>query len=426
MKAPSAALLERVTEVVAGCLEQDRSPADVMARAPSLRGASAGARAEVSRWSLRAYGARLRLQRALGPAWPRDRRGQAAALAVAAMVEAGAPPGAWSGRCPPRAELRAALAAITDPLERFAAEHAAPTFLAQRFREAYGDEASALLHALCEPPPRTLRANLLRGDRAALTAELAAEGVEVEPARLASTAVHCVGEHDVFTTEAFRSGWFEQQDEASQLAALACAPPPKGRVLDLCCGSGGKTLALAALLQNRGVVMASDVHALRIQQLRARLARARADNVQPQHLPGARDAVAAFASTADRILVDAPCSGTGSWRRRPQARTSIRAADLASLGETQRRLLADAAAWLRPGARLVYATCSLLPEENEAQVAWLLEQDPGLESVRLVEVLGRRQGAQIADDTGTFLKLRPDRHGCDGFFLAILRRSRFF
>jgi 16S rRNA (cytosine967-C5)-methyltransferase len=135
-------------------------------------------------------------------------------------------------------------------------------------------------------------------------------------------------------------------------------------------------------------------------------------------------AVAAFAGHADRILVDAPCSGTGSWRRRPEARWALAADGLEALVATQDRLLAQAASWLRPGARLVYATCSLLRQENEARVDALLAADPGLERVRLVEILGGVAARPIADATGTNLSLRPDRHGTDGFFAAVLRRKR--
>ena len=159
-----------------------------------------------------------------------------------------------------------------------------------------------------------------------------------------------------------------------------------------------------------------------------RAARAGADNVRPQLL--GRDGadvfapVDAFARRCDRILVDAPCSGTGSWRRRPQARAAVQEADLDELVRTQRRLLEQAAAWLQPGARLVYATCSLLRDENEAQVQWLRERCPELEVVRLAEVLGGAVASPITDATGTFLQLRPDLHGCDGFFAAVLRRPR--
>ncbi|MFN3244387.1 MAG: RsmB/NOP family class I SAM-dependent RNA methyltransferase [Planctomycetota bacterium] len=428
MNVPSSEVRVHVAAVVAQCLERARAPADAMASMPALRGASPQLRGDVASWSLRTLSARLRLEVALsgveGQELPRQPAERARLLSLAAMVEAGLPTGSWSAGLPSRERLRAAVDAIDDPIARLAARGAVPRWLASRFAAAFGGEADQVLAGLGEPPPRTLRTNLLRGDRDALQEELGAEGVATEPARFAPTALHCVDGADLFATDAFRDGWFEQQDEASQLAVWATAPPPKGRVLDLCCGSGGKTLGLAAALRNRGAVMAADVHAGRLRELRKRLARARVDNVEPRSLDEDCERVESFARTCDRILIDAPCSGTGSWRRRPQARTAIGERDLDELVRTQRDLLLRAAGWLAPGARLIYATCSLLPEENVAQVDWLRERAPDLELVRLVEILGRDRAAPIADATGTFLQVRPDRHGCDGFFLAVLRRPR--
>jgi 16S rRNA (cytosine967-C5)-methyltransferase len=204
------------------------------------------------------------------------------------------------------------------------------------------------------------------------------------------------------------------------------APPPGGKVLDLCAGNGGKTLALAAALANRGVVAAADVHERRLQALRERARRAGAMNLAVHELRHAEwpADLAAFAARADRVLVDAPCSGTGSWRRRPEARWGLDEAGLAALQRTQDGLLASAAAALRPGARLVYATCSLLAEENEERVAALRAARPDLELVRIAEILGGDAARAIADPTGTFLSLRPDQHGCDGFFAAVLRAPR--
>ncbi|MBL8753998.1 MAG: RsmB/NOP family class I SAM-dependent RNA methyltransferase [Planctomycetes bacterium] len=330
---------------------------------------------------------------------------------------------AFENMAPDRAA--AALATIVDPTERIAREYALPRWFAESLRREYGDAAVPIAAALLAPPPRTLRANLLRvHDRDRLARELGAEGVRTRPASYAATALHVDGDVDLFATAAFRRGAFEQQDEASQLAVAAVAPPPGGKVLDVCAGAGGKALGIAALLQNRGTVLAADVHAGRLQSLVERKARAGADNVQVAAV-GEREwpaEVQAFAAVADRILVDAPCSGTGSWRRRPEARHAMRPDRLAALQATQDDLLTRAAALLRPGARLCYATCSLLADENERRIEALRARDPSLEPVRLVEILGGAVARPIADATGTFLSLRPDTHGCDGFFLAVLRR----
>ena len=414
----------RVVEVVAGCLEGGRGTAEVMAGLASLRGAAAAERASVSSWATRVLGARLRVERALASCAPELLDDRALGLTLATMVEAGVAPGPWSAALPTQAQLRDAVEALEDPGERFAARHGAPRWVADRLRAQLGDDAAAALRALEAPAPRTLRCNLLRGDRDALQSRLASEGVDVDPGRWAETAVTCRDAANVFATRAFSAGWFEQQDEASQLAVALTAPPPRGRVLDLCAGSGGKTLGVAAALGNRGAVLATDVHEGRLRALRARLARAGADNVTPHLLHGDDAAVARFAVDCDRVLIDAPCTGTGSWRRRPQARVSVTEQDLRALVQTQRELLDRAAAWLKPGARLIYATCSLLAEENAEQVRWLLARRPELELVRIAEVLGGVVAGPITDASGMFLSLRPDLHGCDGFFAAVVRRPR--
>lgn len=411
-------------EVVAGCIGSGRGTAEVMASLASLRGAASSERAVVSGWATRVLGARLRIERALASCAPELLGDRALGLTLATMVEAGVESGSWSAGLPTQAQLRAAVEELEDPGERFATQYSAPRWVADRLRAHLGDDAAAALRALEARAPRALRCNLLRGDRDALRSRLAQEGVDVEPGRWAVTAVTCRDAADVFATRAFRAGWFEQQDEASQLAVALTAPPPQGRVLDLCAGSGGKTLGIAAALGNRGAVLATDVHEGRLRALRARLARAGADNVTPHLLRGDDAAVARFAAGCDRVLIDAPCTGTGSWRRRPQARVSVTEQDLNGLLQTQRDLLCRAAAWLKPGARLIYATCSLLAEENAEQVRWLLARRPELELVRVAEVLGGGVAGPITDASGMFLSLRPDVHGCDGFFAAVVRRPR--
>lgn len=427
-------------DVVAAWFDAGRAPRDAMAALPSLRLLPPTERAAVARVSSRALAGMRRLEFVL--AGPRGLAHlpvpvRALALVLAAAVEADDLLAAGAARQFDGAgfevdftrllQAEALLAAPAAPEVVFARRHALPDWFATRALAAFGADAEAVAAALAAAAPRTLRANLLRvPDRAALAAELAREGIATTPGRWAATALHVQGDADLFATAAWRRGAFEQQDEASQLVVDVTAPPPGGKVLDLCAGNGGKTLALAAALGNRGVVCATDVHERRLAALRERAARAGATNLAVHELPAAGwpPAVQTFAGHADRILVDAPCSGTGSWRRRPEARWSLGAADLAALVRTQQALLLAAADALRPGARLVYATCSLLAEENEAQVAALRAARPELEPVRLAEILGGARAAPIADATGTFLSLRPDRHGCDGFFAAVLRRPR--
>lgn len=429
-------------DVVAAWLADGTSPRDAMASSPSLRPLPSRERAAIARLAAETIGARRRLEFLLaGPrglvAMPPFARALALVLAQAVLSDQLSAAGA-------RRELAAhgvdvdltpllaaasllAGDATTPATLVFARRHSLPDWFAERALSQFGDEAEAVVAALAEPAPRTLRANLLRvAGRDELAGELAAAGIATAPARFAVTALHALGDADLFATAAWQRGAFEQQDEASQLVAAITAPPPGGKVLDLCAGNGGKALALAAAMRNRGVVMASDVHEGRLRGLRERARRAGATNLQVHELPDGAwpEPVRTFAGHADRILVDAPCSGTGSWRRRPEARWSFDETSLATLAATQQQLLLAAADALRPGARLVYATCSLLAAENEQQIAALRAARPALEPVRLAEILGGAAAAPITDATGTCLSLRPDRHGCDGFFAAVLRRPR--
>ena len=429
-------------DVVATWLIDGTSPRDAMAASPSLRLLPSRERAAIARLVADTIAARRRLEFLVaGPrglaAMPPPARAMTLVLAQAVwsdqllaagasrelaangidvdftpLVAASSSPAADPGVPPPLA---------------FARRHSLPDWFAERALLQFGDEAEAVVEALAAPAPRTVRANLLRvADRDELARELAAAGIATTPARHAPTALHVHGDADLFATAAWQRGAFEQQDEASQLVAAVTAPPPGGKVLDLCAGNGGKTLALAAALRNRGVVAATDVHAGRLRGLRERARRAGATNLQVYELTSGDwpEPVRMFAAHADRILVDAPCSGTGSWRRRPEARWSFDEVSLAAVAGTQQALLRAAADALRPGARLVYATCSLLAAENEQQILALRAARPALEPVRIAEILGGAAAGPIADATGTYLSLRPDRHGCDGFFAAVLRRPR--
>lgn len=317
--------------------------------------------------------------------------------------------------------------AVEDEVERFALHHSMPDWIARILRSEFGAEAEALARSLNEPAPRTIRANrLVVADRSALASRLADEGISTATSRFAPDALQVIGEGSLFETKAYREGAFEQQDEGSQLVAACVAPPPKGRVLDACAGAGGKTLAICAMLQNKGRVIAADVHERRVAEFAPRAARAKAFNAEAVVVPEDHwpEAVGTFASSADRILLDVPCSGIGSWRRRPEARSTLQPQDLENLVRVQRDLLDRAIAALRPGSRVVYATCTLLRRENEEQIEGALQRHAGLEVVRLAELFGKGPASAIADASGTFLSVRPDRHGTDGFFAAVLRKKR--
>ena len=313
-----------------------------------------------------------------------------------------------------------------NPVCRFGIRHSLPDWLAHLLMKELGDEADAYARAQNAPPPLTIRANLLKNTREELAAELKQRGITSRPTPFASTGLFLDTPFNLFRVEAFKNGCFEQQDEASQLVAELTAPPPAGKVFDACAGAGGKTLALAALLKNRGMIVATDIDSAKIQELKRRGRRAGVTNVRPIRVNKEAwpEDVQEFAKNADRILCDVPCSGLGVLRRNTDQRWRIPEGQLTVLAAIQRAIASRAAAALQPGARLVYATCSILRCENEDVVAELLAGDPGLETVRLAEILGSERAAPISDPTQTYLKTFPHRQGTDGFFAAVIRRRR--
>jgi 16S rRNA (cytosine967-C5)-methyltransferase len=290
-----------------------------------------------------------------------------------------------------------------------------PDWLYPRMLARFGADLAAEMAALSEPAPLDLRVNLLKGTREDALAALAAEGWQARPTALSPWGLRIDGRRPVTSGPAFQSGLVEIQDEGSQLIALLTGAAPGMRVADWCAGAGGKTLAMAAMMGNRGQIVACDVSAGRLEGAVRRLRRAGVNNVE-RHLvlPGdkwAKRRAGAF----DRVLVDAPCTGTGTWRRNPDARHRLVEQDLLELVRKQSSILDAAAALVRPGGRLVYATCSLLEEENEGQVSRFLLCHPEFVLVPLALAWG-------LVPEGEMLTLTPARNGTDGFFAAVLER----
>ena len=288
--------------------------------------------------------------------------------------------------------------------------------LVARFGEALGPE----LAAMEREAPLDLRVNLLRGTREEAATALAAEGIATEPTPLSPWGLRARGRRPVTTGKAFQSGLVEIQDEGSQLVAALVGAGPSMRVADWCAGAGGKTLALAMMMQNHGHIVAADVHDKRLEGAVRRLRRAGVHNVE-QHLIAVGDKwTKRRAGTFDRVLVDAPCTGTGTWRRNPDARARLRPLDLEELLPKQAAILDDASRLVRAGGRLVFATCSLLLEENEAQVDGFIARHPEFAVVPLERAWPA--GAPVPG-AGPYLSLTPRRHGTDGFFAAVLERA---
>jgi 16S rRNA (cytosine967-C5)-methyltransferase len=297
-----------------------------------------------------------------------------------------------------------------------------PGWLEPYFERAVGNELEREMTALNGPAPIDLRVNLLKADRETARRALAAEQVLAEPTRWSPVGLRLTERAPLAGLAAFRGGLIEVQDEGSQIAALLVDARPGMRVVDFCAGAGGKTLALAAAMANRGKLVACDVSRRRLERAARRLRRAGISNAERRILAGEGDKwVKRHAGGFDRVLVDAPCLGVGTWRRNPDAKWRIRPEDLAELVVRQQQILLSAARLVRPGGRLVYVTCSLLYQENEAQAEALQAAKPDFTLVPAAQVWKETVGGTLPGGAA-YLRLSPARHETDGFFIAILAR----
>ena len=294
-----------------------------------------------------------------------------------------------------------------------------PDWVLPHLEARFGDALVPEMAAMATEAPLDLRVNLLAGSRDDAMAALAAEQIEAKPTELSPWGLRIQGRRPVSTGKAFQSGLVEIQDEGSQLVALLVGAEPGMRVADWCAGAGGKTLALAMTMHNKGHIVACDVSAPRLEGAVKRLRRAGVHNVEQYLIEPTGKWMKRRAGTFDRVLVDAPCTGTGTWRRNPDARMRLAPRDLSELAVKQAGILRTAAALVRKGGRLVYATCSLLLEENDAQIESFLAEHPDFHSV---PVAAAWPGAP-ANCAGAVLRLSPLQHGTDGFFAAALERA---
>jgi 16S rRNA (cytosine967-C5)-methyltransferase len=291
-------------------------------------------------------------------------------------------------------------------------------FAERRLRSLGFDAAEAWARFDNSPAPVTLRVNTLKTTREALVAALAAHDVTVEAARFSPDGLVVVSGQPM-ACRLFEQGWFFVQDEASQLVALATGARPGERVLDACASPGGKTVAMAAAMQDRGAIIAGDLRGRRVELLRDAVLRSGARSVHVTRLDAA---TLPFDAAFDLVLLDAPCSGLGTIRRDPEIRWRRTEADLPVLAAAQRVLIESAAGTVKPGGRLVYATCSSEREENEAVVEAFLADHPTF-AVRPVELRGTAPAGSVPLVTPAgYLRTRPDQHQLEGFFAAILHR----
>ena len=296
-----------------------------------------------------------------------------------------------------------------------------PDWLWDRLGTAYTDaERTALARSWLSPAALDLRINPLKTTRDAARERLAASGIVAEPTPYSPLGLRVAGRPALGRHPLLLDGSIEVQDEGSQLVGYLVAPKRNDMVVDFCAGAGGKTLLLGALMRSHGRLYAFDIVDRRLMNLKLRLRRSGLSNVHPQLLSSERDTkVKRLAGKIDRVLVDAPCTGFGTLRRNPDLKWRQAETGPAELAAKQRAILAAAATLVKPGGRVVYATCSVLPEENEAIVDAFLATHPTFVQGDATAELAR---AGITLDTGLTLKLYPHLHGCDGFFAAVLER----
>ncbi|MGQ0579229.1 MAG: RsmB/NOP family class I SAM-dependent RNA methyltransferase [Betaproteobacteria bacterium] len=297
-----------------------------------------------------------------------------------------------------------------------------PDWLYERLVEEYAEqEALAFGRAMLNSAALDLRVNTLLAHRDQVLEELRASGFAAEPTRWSPIGIRLAGKPAINRHPAFTRGAVEVQDEGSQLLGYLVAPKRREMVVDFCAGAGGKTLMMGAQMQSAGRLYAFDVSEKRLNNLKPRLKRSGLSNVHPQLIQGENDIkVKRLAAKIDRVLVDVPCSGLGTLRRNPDLKWRQSPMSLTELRAKQRAILGGAATLLKPGGRLVYATCSVLRDENQAVIEQFLGTHADFQVVSCQDVLDEQR---IALASGTFLELRPHKHDTDAFFAAVLERS---
>lgn len=290
-----------------------------------------------------------------------------------------------------------------------------PEWLEGELIRAFGSQLPCAMAAMITRAPTDLRVNLLKAKRADLMTSLASLGIASTPTTFAPDGLRIIGQApNLVRTSLYQEGTFEVQDEAAQIVACLCAARPGMRVLDLAAGAGGKSLALAAIMRNRGEIFASDIRASALEELQRRAIRAGISIIKTV-APGDIESAGPF----DMVLVDAPCSGSGTWRRQPELRWRLTPSRLLALTNIQDQLLDQAAGLVRSGGRLVYATCSILPVENQDRISAFRGRHPAFTPTNLREIWV----GNMPPGLGVDFRASPILTGTDGFYCAAFRRN---
>jgi 16S rRNA (cytosine967-C5)-methyltransferase len=297
-----------------------------------------------------------------------------------------------------------------------------PDWLYARLAALMSDtDLFALARGMLAPAPLDIRVNTLKSSREEVLAQLHAEGMRACATPYSPIGVRLEEKPALQKHPLFLSGAIEVQDEGSQLLGYLLAPKRREMVVDFCAGAGGKTLLLGTLMHSQGRLYAFDTSEKRLSNLKPRLARSGLSNVHPQLISSETDAkIKRLAGRIDRVLVDAPCSGLGTLRRNPDLKWRQHESDVVELSAKQTRILASSARLVKAGGRLVYATCSVLPEENRSVVEHFLAGHPEFHLLDCGQLLEK---AQIPLQAGAYLELFPHVHGTDGFFAAVMERD---
>ena len=307
-------------------------------------------------------------------------------------------------------------------VERIGVQYSFPDWIVQRLVEEYGEfDAEKICSSLNEQAPLTLRVNTLKTTVEQCQAELSKHGIEATKTPISPFGLNLSKRINVFSLSFFRDGWFEVQDEGSQLMPYLTDPKPNSKILDVCAGAGGKTLEFAALMKNRGEIFATDINKYRLKELRKRMKRAGAQNIRIQEIQAIEDLNEHYSQFFDDVFVDAPCSGLGTLRRNPGMKWMITEESVREVSEKQKSILESAAQLVKPGGQLLYATCTLLKQENEDVVEEFILRHPEFTFVDIEPMIGKWRIREVT--TGSYFKLLPHKHGTDGFFCVVLNKQ---